>query len=84
MPAPTKGQIKVNLETSLIAAGFTEKIPNEDGTTTDTGKLHEAQQKYVDALADGIHNTWTQWQTAQTVVVTGAQPGTGVVPGTLP
>jgi len=84
MPAPLQGQIKADIEAALIAKGFTEKEIKEDGTTIDTGRLHPDQLKFVEAISEGIHNSWTKWQATQSVTVIGVQVGSGVAGGTLP
>lgn len=83
MPAPSQRQIKANIEAALIAKGFTEKEIKEDGSTVDTGRLHPDQAKFVEAISEGIHNSWTQWQAAQIVSVPGVQLGAATAVGTL-
>ena len=83
MPAPTQGQIKAKIEAAFKAKGLTEKEIKEDGTIVDTGNLGADQLKFVEAISEGIYNTWTEWQATQQVTVTGVQPGAGVAPGKL-
>ena len=80
MPAPTKAQIKAALE-GAVAQKTSLNQAQGGGTSPALADL-------IDALADGLANAWSAWQSSQTVLgqATAVQPGTGSAPvtGTLP
>jgi hypothetical protein len=92
MPAPTSSQIKENIKIALLSQGYKRREIQTDVDGNKTlvefdGQLMDDLDKIAGAIAEGIANTWTQWQSVQTVVGTatvGSAPGTAPVTGNLP
>lgn len=90
MPAPDLAILKTNIKLRLIAAGVTQKAYDNDGSIIDTGAVPASLENITDAIAEGIIDTWTIWQAAQTVaspvqVVPATGTGSTIpTPGSLP
>lgn len=101
MPAPTKESIKEKLRLALIngtnplesrVEGQRQAFlkVDETGSTPVTipGVLPNTIDDLIDAMAEGIHNQWVEWQAAQQLqgFANGVTPGGGAAPiqGTLP
>jgi hypothetical protein len=84
MPAPTKEQLQVAIETAFISNGLTKKEIDSNGNIIDTHQLSDDQRKLINSIAEGIAAQWAVWQNSQTVLVPGIQLGISSVIGKLP
>lgn len=91
MPAPTKEQIKTNIKTQLIGKGFYyRKVDEENNLIENKNELMPGLEDMVDAISEGVQQTWTEWQASQGVsaaVQVNTATGTGSTipaPGNLP
>lgn len=78
MPAPTPQQINANLTNRLIQAGYYYRTYDDNGNIVeDRNKLMPEMERLMNTIAEGISDTWTQWQAATTVTGTAAGVTTG-------
>jgi len=84
MPAPSKDLLKQNIKTQLLAKGFYRQEFNAETNevTEHQDQLQDQLDEIVDAIAEGVHLTWTAWQSTQTVTGSTASgtPITGILP----
>ena len=83
MPAISLELLKQNVKNKMILKGFTKKEYDSDGNVVDTGRLTNEMEKIIDAICEGIQETWEVWQVSQIVIgndtITG-NPITGKLP----